>query len=204
MKNIKSYLSTYFKNNLFLYIITIIFLAIGITTGSYSIKALNQLQRSDLLQYFNNFIKIAKEQTIDSQNLFFISLRNNYIFVLAMWLFGMTYIGIPVLIGLITLKGFLIGYTVGFIIDEMSLDGIAFSTAAVLPQNLFMIPGYILLCVNCMVFSLYIIKRHKNRYGSLMEKIAQYSVSCILLSLIILAGSVIEAYVVPYLIKLTI
>lgn len=192
------------KKNGVLYLICIVCLTIGITTGSFSIKALDAGQKKDLLQYFNSFLQTFKTQNLDNQYIFKVSLQNNLILFFAFWLSGATIFGIPVIIILLLFKGFLIGYTVGFLIDMLYVKGIALSVIAIFPQNVFIIPAFLMLSVNGMIFSASIIRNRKVRSSRYWDDFIHYTIISLLICVLVIAGSLIEAYMVPLFIAYTI
>lgn len=204
MSNLSKKLGNSIKNDIrqngILYLICIVCLAIGITTGSFSIKALDEGQKKDLLQYFNSFLETFKTQNLDNQHIFKVSLQNNLILFFTFWISGATVFGIPVIIILLLFKGFLIGYTVGFLIDALSMKGIALSSIAIFPQNVFIIPGFLMLSVNGILFSARTIKNRKIYLNRYWDGFMQYTITSLLICGLIVIGSLIEAYMVPMLI----
>ncbi|WP_026487578.1 stage II sporulation protein M [Caldanaerobius polysaccharolyticus] len=184
-----------------LYVICVICLAIGIATGSFSIKALDEGQKKDLIQYFNSFMQAFKAQNMDSHQILKISLQNNLIMSLVFWVSGATILGVPIIIILLLFKGFLIGYTVGFLIEGLYLKGIAISSVAVFPQNVFIVPGFIMLSVNGILFSSRIVKNKRAHFSRYREGFARYTITSMLIIGFIVIGSFVEAYLVPLLVK---
>ena len=48
---------------------------------------------------------------------------------------GLTVIGAPVVLGIVFLRGFVLGFTIGFIIDELYVRGLILSLSSVLPTT---------------------------------------------------------------------
>ena len=58
-----------------------------------------------------------------------------------LWLLGLTVVGAPLVILLVGARGFILGFTVGFLVQEKTGQGLLLALVAVLPQNLFYVPG---------------------------------------------------------------
>ena len=59
------------------------------------------------------------------------------------WILGISIIGLPVMLILLFLKGMVIGFTVGFLVNQMGWSGFLLSFVSVLPQNIFIIPVFL-------------------------------------------------------------
>ena len=80
-----------------------------------------------------------------------------------LWVLGVTIIGIPFIYILIGVRGFITGFTSGFIIEYLGLKGVLFSAMTILPKELIIIPCLIALGVNGINFSMGIIKNKSNK-----------------------------------------
>jgi len=154
----------------------------------------------------NSFFKVLSQEKIDSFILLKHSLVNNFQTIILIWILGITVIGLPIVIFIVILRGFIVGFTVGFLINELGFKGFAFSMLAILPQNIFVIPGVIALAVFSINFSLKILtsRRKRNVGFSFISELTSYSFSTAVISILIIAGSLVEAYITPIFMKLII
>ncbi|WP_279401536.1 stage II sporulation protein M [Piscibacillus salipiscarius] len=53
---------------------------------------------------------------------------------------------------LLFLKGIVIGFTVGFLVNQLSWKGFLLSITSVAPQNLLIVPAYLLIVASSMIF----------------------------------------------------
>ena len=75
--------------------------------------------------------------------------KENLVLALALWFFGTTVIGIPIVFGIILYRGFCLGYTIASIITIMGLGkGILFIFISLLLQNIIFIPAIIAIGVS--------------------------------------------------------
>lgn len=193
------------QTNFWLYIISILCLCIGIVLGVYTVGYMSSFEKSDLLSYMKSFCTSIATANIDSQSILLASVKNNLVLLLAIWFLGLTMIGIPIILLLEILKGFTIGYTTCFVVNGLGIKGIWISILGVLPQNIIYIPCLIFSSVLAMDFSITVLKsKENNKYPSLPLRIAAYSLSFVFVSIFMLLGCLIESYLTPNILKMTV
>jgi stage II sporulation protein M len=187
-----------------LYLLVIVIFAAGIAAGAFTVKALDDVQKQSLIKYLQGFFQILTSQKVDSAAVLVQSIKNNIQTIVIIWVLGITIIGIPVTLLVIGIRGFIIGFTVGFLINGLGIKGLLFTLLVILPQNMIIIPCLIGISVLSVSFSLMIIrdrmaKRWTNNYW---QKFFSYSILIIILLAVSIGGSLIEAYITPVFIKL--
>ncbi|MTI68309.1 MAG: stage II sporulation protein M [Firmicutes bacterium] len=203
-KNSNSIIRNHFHKNIFLYFIIVIFLIVGISAGAITTKVLNTSQKKEIINFMDSFFKILNEESINSGILFKHSIINNIKTVGLLWFLGIIIVGIPLVFIVVVLRGFIIGFTVGFLYVELGFKGFLFAILAILPQNLFLIPGIVIISVMSLSFSIRIIKNKFKRSlkFNYLSEIIRFSLSVILLFILMLLGSLVEAYITPVFMKL--
>lgn len=202
MSNFKNSLIQHFKENILMYLIVFFFLVSGTIMGSIAVKALDSVQKENLINYLTIFFKNTDINEIDESTAFKQALLSNIKISLLIWILGVTVIGIPLILLLIAFRGFVLGFTVAFLVDELGLKGVIFSILALLPQNIVNIPVIIILGVTAISFSLFLFRR--KRQINLLQVFLCYIVIGIFLNAFFLVGSLIEAYITPVFMKLII
>lgn len=203
MKNLFYVIQKHIRLNIPVYIITIFALTIGIVIGAYTVKILPDSQKVELISYLEEFFQILENQEFDNYQVFFQTFINQLKLLISVWLLGMTIIGTPMIILILGFRGFILGFTIGFIIDEFAFNGILFTILSILPHNLFYIPGLIGIGVMAISFSLFLfinkIKKEKiyNRKGQIWT----YTIVIFMISILLLIGTVIEAYITTIFMK---
>ncbi len=191
------------EKNLVIYFLVVLFFMIGISSGAFTSKALTEAENKELIVYLENFFRIVDSKAINNFSILKQSLLNNFQTGIVIWILGVTVIGIPIILLLIALRGFIIGFTVGFFVKQMGLRGILFSLVSVLPQNILIVPSTIFIGVLGIGFSLMIIKsktRKKHQY-SILNQFLLYSTIITMVHIVIAFGCLIEAYISPFFIK---
>lgn len=189
--------------NIGIYFTVTLFFAIGIAAGAFTIKALDYNKKQDLVIYLNNFFQILNSENIPNSQIFLQSLKNNFQTVFFIWLLSITIIGVPVTLFITTFRGFIIGFTVAFLIEGLGWKGLIFTSIAVLPQNILYIPCLLIISAFSLAFSLQAFRQKIRSTASIGVKnnIISYTVIVVIFFIIMCIGSAIEAYLSPVLIK---
>ncbi len=203
MKNLFNVIQKHIRLNIPVYIITILALTIGIVIGTYTVKILPDSQKVELISYLEGFLQILGNQAFDNYQVFFQTLINQLKLLIPVWILGMTIIGTPMIILILGFRGFILGFTIGFIIDEFAFNGILFTILSILPHNLFYIPGLIGIGVMAISFSLFLLKSRikKEKVYNRKGQIWTYTIVIFMISILLLLGSVIESYITPIFMK---
>ncbi|TDT61923.1 stage II sporulation protein M [Fonticella tunisiensis] len=195
VKNIKENLGSYFM--------AVLFFTIGIAAGAFTVKALDNGQKQDLVIYLNRFFQILGNEQIKSTTILVQSLKNNFQTIFFIWLLSITIIGVPVTLFITSFRGFIVGFTISFLIQGLGWKGLLFTLVAVLPQNIIFIPCLIIISALSISFSVHSIKRkvRKGFINNVKGNMLSYTLSVGAILLIMLLGSLVEAYLSPILIK---
>ncbi|OPX83768.1 MAG: Stage II sporulation protein M [Pelotomaculum sp. PtaB.Bin104] len=121
--------------------------------------------------------------------------------VLIMYVLGLTVIGIPALLGIIFLRGFALGFTVMYLTREQSTPGIALTIAAILPQNVLMVPALLLAGVASLSFALVLARRFNDSRVLVWPNFVVYSGLMALVLLCMAVAGLVEVYLTPLLFK---
>ncbi len=200
---IKKIIEKQLKDNIASYSLVLVFFIAGIAAGAFTVDALSLAQKEELIAYFQNFFSILDKEPVQSAFVFKQSLLNNSQFVFFIWLLGITVIGVPLILMVVAIKGFIIGFSVSFLVEGMGFKGFLFALAAVLPQNLFIVPGILFAGVLGISFSVSMFRRRKAQLKKKFTNgLAVYSFNVLISLTLLFIGSLVEGYVTPIFIKL--
>ncbi|MEW6621638.1 MAG: stage II sporulation protein M [Bacillota bacterium] len=186
-----------------LYLVTFMMFLLGSTTGAFVIRMLDEYQLKELVEYLDFFLKGLPVWQINSIVIAQDAVINSIKIISVIWLLGLTIVGIPIILVVVYVKGFILGFTVGFLLIKKSYVGLLISIFAVLPQNLFYIPSIIICAVAAVTFSLRLIRGTIGRsYIPLSQQFINYLLLLVLLFFISIVGGIIEGYFAPYLMKI--
>lgn len=196
--------SDYMRKHMPTYAIVIIMLLMGVIFGALAVKILPESQKSalaqDLTVFFRAFGDTMQVSAVSaSRQGFYSNLKTVFIG----WLLGLSVIGAPGIGILMFLRGFIIGFTVGFLVLQMAVRGVLLAFVSVLPQNLFIIPALIFSFESSLAFAKTVIE---DRFrSSRVPLYPQFLLSCItLMGALALLGiaSIVEGFITPVFIEL--
>lgn len=182
-------------------LLALIFLA-GVLLGNYKVPGLDSAVRTHLLSLIDNYLQGEMTGNFQGSSVLVQAFINQARVVGVMWFLGLTVIGLPLIVGLVGLRGFSIGFTLGFLIREKAGGGIIISLLAVLPQNLVYIPFLIIWGVVSMNFSIQVLRGFNSGFPGLMRRFISYTLLMLLFLLVFLIGAFVEAYLSPWLLNL--
>ncbi|MEW5784892.1 MAG: stage II sporulation protein M [Bacillota bacterium] len=206
MEEIHREIKEYLRENWGIYsFITVLFI-LGVLIGALAVRGLEESQRFALNHYFSLFLDSFTETgEWDQEAVFRQSLRLNFQYLFLTWFCGIFIFGYPLIAGLTVLRGFSVGFTVGFLVERASFRGILFAMGSVLPHNLLIIPAFIVVTVTGFSFSwLRFCGRLEKRPASIREHIGPYTMMTFLIGLVLFIGILIEAYISPVFVRLLI
>lgn len=198
-------IGVYLKANIVAYFFMILIFVIGVVVGALAVKILPDEQKSELINYLHIFftgLSQGNEDAVSSGNMIGMVMFNNAKTVVIMWILGFTIIGIPFVLFILFTRGFIIGFTVGFLVNEYVIKGLLFAIASVLPHNLFAVPAILVLGVSATTFSLMLVRRKNYGKINIWYEAIRYSVVCIILLIIMLFAALLEVYISPVFMKL--
>ena len=200
---LRRHLFEYLRENFLLYLIVFAFFTIGTALGAMLVKPFTIGQQVELLAYIDSFINSLLNREISSAGMFKQALFNNVKLVFFIWFLGLTVIGVPVIVGLLFARGFILGFTVAFLVQEKGVQGITISLLSVLPPNMILLPALIIGGVSAISFSLLLIRGSlKSSFIKLMQQFISYSMLMIVVAILAVIAALIEAYVAPEILKL--
>lgn len=192
-------------SSIYLFILTLFLM--GVVFGAVVVNSLSFTQKEDLYFYLGQFFgEIADGKIASSEELFRQSFLHNVKYLGFMWLLGISIIGLPLIFILLFMKGIVIGFTVGFLVNQMDWNGFLLSFATVLPQNIVIIPTFIFIGVISVSFSLTLIRKIFMKLSPTMQVhmvplLSRYVIAFVLAIAVITVAAGIEAYISPNLMK---
>ncbi len=192
----------YFKRKWFIYLFVTILFCMGIFFGATAAKVINADQAGQLSVYLDAFLEKVSSERVSEQLFPRHNVLSNLYIMIAMYILGLTVIGIPLVLAAVFTRGFILGFTVGFLVREKAFRGFIFAAISVLPHNVLIIPAVIIGGVTALSFSALLVRRRftaknipiRNHFGV-------YTAAMLALCLITGAAGLVETYVTPVFIK---
>ncbi len=204
-KKLRSIIGEHIARNRNGYIFLLMAFVLGVSAGAFTVNGLSSMQRDELSNYFQGFLQLLNNQNLESGELFTAALFENLKLVGLLWILGVTIIGIPFIFLIMGIRGFVTGFSSGFIINALGLKGVLFSAFALLPKEIIIVPCLIAIGVNGVNFSMRIARNRsskENLKDSLKASFLSYCFVTAFFSCFILAGIILDAYITPILVRI--
>lgn len=200
MKKAKNHIMKQKKTYLFLITLVLITLLSGIFFWFMINSEDKQLVTSELTNFFSC---IKKGDSIDYLGSLINSVVTNLVYILLIWLLGISIIGLPLILIIISIKSFIVGFSISSIIASFGFKGILGVLTYVFPHQIIFLMLLILLgfysCSFCIKLFRYLFLKQMINFKNAMRK---YFKILALSSAIAVLLSLFETFVSTYLMKL--
>lgn len=194
----------YIEDRIFIFLLVILIFITGTVGGAVAVNGLREGQKLELTQYLQEFFQGFKRESrpaVDFAPAGRIVLSHlKTLFLL--FLFGFSVIGAPAILFLVFTKGFILGFTAGFILEQWAGRGFLFVIASLLPHHLLIVPALLTAAVANIDFAGALLKGRWGRRapyplaGELLRCLGLNGASLLLL----LIAGLVEGVLSPYLI----
>jgi len=185
----------------FLFILGII----GIIAGSIFVTILNSNDKTLVNEHLNVFLNNIKDNKIDYLFVLKNNLGTNLIYVLLIWLLGISVIGLPVILIMYFSKLFILGFSIGSIISCYGIKGTLFALAYVFPGQVLSVIGISLITMYSISFSfklIYAILKKKTIDFKIL--INRYFKILVIILILIILMNLYDTFAMPNIVKLII
>lgn len=186
-----------------LYLFVIVLFLMGVVFGAIIVNTMDPTQKDGLMNYLSYFFRGLKQDGIADPSIAFQHSFGDYLKTIGLlWILGLSVIGIPVIVLLLFVKGIVIGFTIGFLVNQLSWKGVWFAFLAVVPQNLLAVPALMIVGVAGIHFSLLIVRNRLIQHrGTIYPQFVSFSFIATAMALVLFFASIFEAYLSPQLMK---
>lgn len=205
MKKIIESIQEVMRENKMTFLCILLFFLVGIVLGSYTVYYMSDFNKAEIGNYFNNFMEFLKTNNISYSKIFLDSILNTIPMIIIIILLGYTIIGAPFILVIDLAKGYVLGFTFSLLVSIMGGKGIALLGLGLILQNLIFIPCLILISIVAVKNSILKLKDGLSKERSRFDGINKNYINIqSILSIILIAGILIETYISPNLIRLVI
>ncbi|MFC3038988.1 stage II sporulation protein M [Virgibacillus xinjiangensis] len=188
----------HFKDHATIYLFMTILFLTGIIFGAILVNSMSFVQKQDLFFYMERFFgQVIDGETTANIEILKNSLSYHLKYLLLLFLLGLSVIGLPAVWVLLFAKGMVVGFSVGFIVNQLGTEGMLLASLAIAPQNILIIPVYIAAGSVSMIFSLTLLGKLFTRKMSqpVFQPFGRYMVFFLCLLVVAFLAAVLEAYV---------
>jgi stage II sporulation protein M len=185
-----------------LYLFLTIMLFMGVISGSIFLTVLKEADKLSVTNHLVAFFTEIKNNNIQYSLAFKNSVSSNLLFIILIWLLGISVIGIPIIIFIVFIKGFIIGFSVGAIILQYKIIGLLGALAYIFPHII--ISSFIILILSCyalyLSFNIFwsIVQRKNMNFKNIINR---YSFIMLISIIGMILASFFEVFLSPYFIK---
>ncbi|MFZ3577091.1 stage II sporulation protein M [Virgibacillus sp. DJP39] len=193
----KLFIADHVKKYATIYLFMLVLFLTGVIFGAVIVNSMSFIQKQDLFFYLERFFEqIAGSQEFDNEEILKDSFYYHAKYLVLLFILGLSVVGLPIIWILLFLKGLVVGFSVGFIVNRLSLEGLLLASLSIAPQNLVIIPIYLIAGSLSMIFSLTLLNKLFSRRLSkpLVKPLSQYVIVFVLLLAGALLAALIEAY----------
>ena len=178
-------------------LLSLVLFAAGLAAGVLGLKVLSPDEKAELMSYLQAFMSSFRNPGLEPSLILRMSLGQNLKTAALLWGFGLAVIGAPLTCLLLVIRGFAVGFGSAFLVREVTSGGAVLFFSGLFPQSLFSVPTLIALSSLSISFSVGLIRERPWNYGGLGRMVVEYTSRFAVLSLGLVASSLVEAYISP-------
>ncbi|MEW6172852.1 MAG: stage II sporulation protein M [Bacillota bacterium] len=179
----------------FLYVLAFIFFAAGFTWGVQSAYQLGGKEAVGLEDYATRLVESGAGH--DRGAVFRQAAVRNVVPVMVIYAAGLTMIAVPVVAGVLFLRGYALGFTSSLLVRQKGVYGLGVVLAEIFPQNMLMLVVLLVAAVASFSFFLLLLRRWFDRETAVFPWFLRYTAMTVLMVAMALGAGLVEAYVVP-------
>lgn len=178
-----------------LYLAAFLLFVGGFVWGLKSASLIEKNEAVHLEDYLSRLV--APDANQDRGAVFRHAAARNIVPVGAMYVAGLTVIGMPVVAGVLFLRGYALGFTTGFLVFRKGLYGFGLVLAEIFPQNVLLMAALLFSAVASVSFSLLLLRRGFNPEIPVFPSFLRYTGMMAVMGIVTLGAALVEAYIVP-------
>lgn len=186
----------YFRERIFLFVLVLILFLMGSIFGVLATGVLNSAQRNNLISYLDQGLhgEIFIPNGIYTRQTIVANIKT----VFFLFFMGISVIGVPLALLLIFTRGFIIGFSISFLLRTMGFKGLVLVLTGVLPHNLLIIPALFLMVIAIIDFATALTKiRFTKKQVVVGEELVKCAILTLVVLLVMMFAGFIQGYITP-------
>ena len=189
-----------FNKNLFVFLFVLVMT--GLFAGALFSVILSDSDKKMVSDYLNNFLLNLSSDKINFNVSFFNTLIFTLGFALLIWVFGISIIGVLLVLPFLFFKSFILGFSVGSILINFKIKGVILSLIYIVPHHAINILVYILICAYSIMISYRMVTcMFKKKSFDFKLFMSKYSFILFFSLIILFITSLYESFILPYVLK---
>ncbi len=180
----------------------LVLFAVGVGFGAVAVRALSFSQKQDLLSFLQQIFSAGVGVSTAGAS-FVSTLLVNLQLLWLVWLMGLLVFGLPIIVLLVFFRGFILGFSVAFLLSEMAWKGVLLAFCSVVPHNLISVPVALVAAGMSIHHAISTIKPAPvNRRQTYWQKVLTLTGATVICSALVTIASLVETYITPALVQL--
>ncbi len=174
----------------------------GVAAGSVTVNFLPAQEKSDLGRFLDGSMAQLLDggAAVPSEVVFGRALAHHLKTAGLLWVLGLFLPGIPLILVLLFMRGFLTGFTVGFLVYQRGWNGLLMAMAVLVPPNLVAVPALLAIGVAGIAHALRRRPVLPGRPG-LSPELVTYTLFTGAMALLLVVASLLEGYLAPFVLR---
>lgn len=203
MKKIMDKFFEMLKINKRIFIFLLVIIVLGIISGAIFSVMISNEDKTMVADYLNNFFNKLNSNTLNYKNSFLNCFVFTVIFDFIIWLLGISVIGFFVILIMVFLKSFVVGFSVASLIINFRLRGILYSIIYIFPHQVIDFLILIIISSFALIISFKLISCiNKKNTLSFKNIINKYILILILSIVVLILTCLYETYMMPFIMKM--
>lgn len=178
-------------------LLSVFFFLTGISTGIFLELTMIEEEKIGIAGYLQDYLYM-NTRSMEYPNPFLSSLSSNLLLLVILFLAGLSVLGFPVALAVLTYKGMALGFCTGLIAETLKDKGIFVILTSLIPQNLILIPAFILAAAAAVNYGLLSLqKKHTAAKRNPKTLSSSYLRASLLLAGVIVIACALEAILYP-------
>ncbi|HAU31341.1 MAG: Stage II sporulation protein M [Desulfotomaculum sp. 46_296] len=177
-------------------------LAVFLAGAAFGVLGVNHLsvgQFEELSKHVQTYVSQVDQLSANPAGAASGKIFEDILFIVLLYIFGLSFVGIPFILALLFIRGFILGFAVSFLTQSMAVNGLLLAVVSILPQNLLYLPALLFGGTAAMSFALLSLRRYTNFRIRLLSCLVGYTfIMAVVLAVAICAG-LVEIYFTPWL-----
>ena len=184
------------NKNLFVFLLVIVI--IGIISGSIFSIIISGEDKDLVLNYLNNFFTNIGVNKLNYNSSLINCLVFTLIFAILLWLLGISVIGFFIILFLLFLKTFILGFSVSCIIMNFNIKGVVYAFIYIFPHQIINILVFMLISAYGLIMSFKIMRCFNGRRVLDFKNLFKKYIIVLVVSLFVLTITCLyEIYIMP-------
>jgi stage II sporulation protein M len=197
---IKNIIGRHIQQNKVKYFFIILCFFAGMIAGILFVGTVSENQSDEISNFINYFCQQAVEQSISPHKILEASIVSNLRTLCLLWICGLFFVLIPVVYAVVAVKGFGIGFTIGYLSFHYGFKGFMLSMASIVPQSIIVLPLLFYLSLHSICFALLRRKKIKGKLDSSRD-IKRFTYYFLAGGCFLIFSSFVDAFIVPVFVR---